>query len=88
MEYYCDDIELLITTIFEPFDTVICFIFFILFRDTYRNFLARLETGFGVSQRGVKIVAGEMCELSNRVLSHCMKRVCEHLGKWFGIVID
>jgi hypothetical protein len=63
-------------------DTVLfIFLFKICFRETYRNFLARLETEFGVSQRGVQIVAGEMCELSNRVLTHCMKSVCEHLGK-------
>jgi hypothetical protein len=51
------------------------------FRESYGNFLARLETVFGVSQRGVEIIAAEMCELSNRVLSHCMKSVSEHLGK-------
>jgi hypothetical protein len=50
-------------------------------RDSYGNFLARLETTFGVSQKGVQIIAGEMCELSNRVLAHCMKSVSEHLGK-------
>jgi hypothetical protein len=52
------------------------------FRDSYGNFLARLETVFGVSQKGVRIIAGEMCELSNRVLPHCMKSVTEHLGEF------
>ena len=51
-------------------------------RDSYGNFLSRLETVFGVSQQGVKIIAQEMCELSNRVLSHCMRSVTEHLGKF------
>jgi hypothetical protein len=51
------------------------------FRESYGNFLARLETVFGVSQQGVQIIATEMCELSNQVLSHCMKSVSDHLGK-------
>jgi hypothetical protein len=56
-------------------------------RDSYGNFLARLETVFGVSQKGVQVIAGEMIQLSNRVLSHCMNTVSEHLGKfYFGLV--
>jgi hypothetical protein len=55
-------------------------------RDSYGNFLARLETKYGVSQKGVQAIAEEMIQLSKSVLSHCMNSVTEHLGKWFFFV--
>jgi len=50
-------------------------------RDSYGNFLARLETVHGVSQLGVQEIAAEMIHLSKNVLAHCMTSVTEHLGK-------
>jgi hypothetical protein len=45
--------------------------------------LARLETSFGVSQKGVQVIAAEMIHLANRVLAHCMNSVTQHLGKLY-----
>jgi hypothetical protein len=61
--------------------TLLTFILLLLFRDSYGNFLARLETTFGVSQKGVQVIAAEMIHLANRVLAHSMKSVTQHLGK-------